>query len=87
VKIPSIGKKFSLLHSNQTNPRACAAPYPMPKKQAFPTEKQPGSDAHQSLTNSAEEKNHGIKRKNQTEYPPYPRNEISPPTSLMAGNP
>jgi hypothetical protein len=82
VKIPSIGKRFSPLHSNQTNSRPCAAPYPMPKKQDFPTEKQPGREAHQSLTNSAEEKNRGIKRKKQTEYPPHPRNKISPPTSL-----
>jgi hypothetical protein len=63
VKIPSIGKRFSLFHSNQTHSTACAAPYPMPKKQAFPSEKQPGREAHQSLTNSAEEKNCGIKRR------------------------
>jgi hypothetical protein len=84
---PSIGQRSSLLHSNQINSLACAAPYPMPKKQAFLTEKQSVREAHQSLTNGAEEKNHGIKRKNQTEYPQHPRDEISPPTSLTAGNP
>jgi hypothetical protein len=26
--------------------------------------------------------NRGIRRRNQTEYPPHPRNKIAPPTSL-----
>jgi hypothetical protein len=83
VKIPS--KRFSLLHSNKTYSRACAVQ--CLRSRPFPQKSSWCREAHQSLTNRAEEKNRGITRKNQTENSPHPWNEISPSISLGACNP